>query len=414
MRKSMVCVAMVVLALWPSGAGAAPLVGDSWTFEDDLTGVSNPAPWVNSARWHYMSGHTGDGLDQLTDFYDFNNYTGSQWQTDAVAYPSLKVTDGTLHPDGGAGDLVSAASWEANWTGQVRIDYSVKKASTGTVGYRLLHWDASSGTMQVLRNRALLSGGAGTTTPPLVAHASVEPGDHILYVVDNHGSGGGDRSYLYETVTAAPNWPTWHFHTQLNDSTNPGPWIGNAQWQYLTADTASGLDDIADFSLFDSLSSGTWTKSGLGNYPQVRVTDATLHPGTGTIVAAVGWLANCSGNALIDYEAQRENATATGDGVGYQLLLWDASVGAMLTLQSRATLAAGLGNPATGPLFAQTWVDPGDYILFVLDNNGTGSMDRTWLYETITLVPEPGTMTLMGVGLAALGLRRRRRRQAPR
>lgn len=235
------------------------------------------------------------------------------------------------------------------------------------------------------------------------------------------------RAALMLAVGAVLLWPcvvvagpvfgtTWTFEAQLYDDTShpdgppPGPWIDDARWAYMTS-AKQATYTLSDFTLFDTFGNAAFTKAwikGTTTYPQVNTADATIHPG-GSTTCVVAWqVQGWSDTAQIDYELTKRGGGA-GDGIGYQVLQWVDATSTMDVLQSVAILPDPAGS-TTGLLHLATPVSDGDYIILVQDAGpGThASYDRTALEMTITSVPEPMTLSLLGIGLLALARRRRR------
>jgi len=59
----------------------------------------------------------------------------------------------------------------------------------------------------------------------------------------------------------------------------------------------------------------------------------------------------------------------------------------------------------------QLWLGFGDTIDFVVAPNGSGGQKTTEVSATITQIPEPTTLALIGIGLAGLSFSRGRRRR---
>lgn len=62
------------------------------------------------------------------------------------------------------------------------------------------------------------------------------------------------------------------------------------------------------------------------------------------------------------------------------------------------------GNPAH---FLHKGTDGQHFIFSTETENGIGSYIGEWMHSSKVIVPEPGTLSLLGIGLAAIGLRRR-------
>ncbi len=399
-------------------------VGVQWTwedqtFDDSSTSIAGQAagPWINSARWRYKSdnGDADTVWDDATiaDFPDLEYLDTSgnpEWQMNSSDnYPQIRLSDKSLHTGNGSTedyDVVSA--WEADFTGHVTVDY---EAGTGnSIGYQLLQWDQSQSEMRVLQTRQTYEdNGFG----PLNELTRVEPGDQILVVFDADGdSGSFDRIQGFSetiTMTGGPALGTqWDFQADQFDDTSittaSGPWENSAHWVYMMNDRSADdtYGDLSGMTEFNDFANGNEWQMDDSGWPDVQL-NGTIHPGdsgstdpdTNVIVA---WEADFYGGVGIQY-------ALSGGSIGYQLLQWDESLGSMLELQSRDVYSSG----GSGELFAQTSVQPGDMLLWIVDNDGTYGGDRVSFDALVTAVPEPGTAALALLGLLGLaGIRRRR------
>lgn len=406
-----------------SGAAGPQDLPAVWDFRGDAfndTQAPNPGvavgAWIDGARWRYgtqasVTNHVYAASD-ISEFVDFAYWKPSQWQISSTPdYPSVRVSDGTLHPGDGANlgkDVVVA--WEADFTGFVDVDYSASALSTGGVGYQMLQWDQSAGQMRVLQQRKTHSG-SGAGSGPLQVRTRVEPGDRILFVMDSDGAGSADRNSYYQTVflSDGPQLDdSWTFSgDKFNNASladGAGPWRNSARWRYMSSSRArdyaySSPADFADLPQF--VGGNTWQVAS--GYPNVRISDETIHPGAEQVVVA--WEADFAGFVRYEFEPSKFYSYTT---VQYQLLQWDAGAGVMNVLHAREEL--GDNEPA---VTGRTWVGIGDLLYFVVDN-GTGDSggDRVYFAATITVVPEPAAWLLAAsgfVGLAALRRRRLRR-----
>ena len=119
------------------------------------------------------------------------------------------------------------------------------------------------------------------------------------------------------------------------------------------------------------------------------------------------------GTGNFSIEASNSIAPGTGASIGSDLS------GPIVTLVSGSLLAA---NPSVSPLVAQTFLssDPGSYRYIRFSPHTVASfnppccgtnvygLNELRAFDAPTTVPEPATMAIFGVGLAALGLLRKR------
>ena len=389
-----------------AGSTTLPQIGDSWVFESEQSSTQNPGPWKNCARWHYMKSdqpYNAAYDDLAADFMTLDNISGGQWRRGTNNYPNVRATDATLHPGQSAADGQAVVAWEAQWDGFVDIDY---RAWNGTVGYQLLQWDASASEMRVLQDRRTYSGSAGTGQ--LLERTRLERGDHILFVCDSNNGYGGDRVSFRQTITSSTGpvpGDCWSFAADASTTLNPTPWENSARWHYMASfqPIDHTYTSLADFTDFDQYSS-QWQMAGDDGYPSVRLTDLTLHPegSASPGQAVVAWEADF--DELVLYSFEPEQYYQGNTSVNYQLLHWDASASLMEVLESRTFLA----DPSA-LIGGSVHVGVGDYLLFVLDHDGNGSLDRTYLNARVCVAPEPTSLGLLAIGGLAL-LRRRRRR----
>jgi hypothetical protein len=401
-----------------------PGAGDQWVWEDQMFDDSNTSiagqaagPWINSARWRYKSdnGDTDTVWDDatITDFPDleFFDTPQTEWQMNSSDnYPQVRTSDTSLHTGSDLSgtenyDIVSA--WEADFTGHVTVDYEA--GSGNSIGYQLLQWDQSRNEMRVLQTRQTYQ---NTGFGPLHELTRVEPGDQILVVLDGDGdNGNNDRIRGFSKTVTVSDGPAlgtqWDFQADQFDDTSlttaSGPWENSAHWVYMMNDRSADdtYSDLSGMIEFETLSGNRWQMYA-SDWPDVQL-DGTIHPGdsaspdpdTNVIVA---WEADFDGAVDIEY-------ALTGGSIGYQLLQWDESLGSMLELQSRAVYTSG----GSDELLAHAGVQPGDMLLWIVDNNGTYGNDRVTFDALITAVPEPGTAALALLGLLGwAGIRRRR------
>lgn len=399
----------------------SPQLGEKWAWEDQIFDDShNPGgpavgPWIHNARWRYKSdnGDTDTVWDDATldDFPDLDHLDSSaEWQMSASQnYPQVRTSDASMHTGHTASntedyDIVTA--WEADFTGHVTVDY--RAGSGNTIGYQLLQWDASAGRMRVLKTRETY---AGTGFGPLHELTRVEPGDQILVVLDGNGdSGDSDRIHGFSetiTMTGGPAMGTqWDFQADMFDDTSittaNGPWENAAHWRYMMNDRSADdtYNDLSGMIEFETLSGTRWQMYA-SDWPDVQL-DGTVHPGDSgspdpDTNAIVAWEADFAGAVEIDY------SLASGT-VGYQLLQWDASAERMLVLQARDVYSG-----ASGELFARAGIEPGDMLLWIVDNDGSYGGDRVTFNALITAVPEPSAAALALLGLVGTIAFRRRR-----
>ena len=405
----------------PQGLPAA------WDFRGDaFDNASAPdpnqavGPWIDGGRWRYGTQSTvtdqNYASSNVGEFVDFAHFASNQWQFSAsYGYPSVRISDDTLHAGNtSTPDQDTVVTWEADFTGFVDVDYESSANGSGDAGYQMLQWDASAGQMRVLQQRQTYSGG-GSGSGALQVRTRVQPGDRILFVLDNATTVGGDRANYSQMVTLG-NGPqfgdSWSFSGDKFDDTSladgAGPWRNSARWRYMSSGqpidySYSSPGDFTDLPDFVS-GGGNETWQVASGYPQVRISNESIHPGA-TEQVVVAWEADFTGYAHYDYDLSKYYSYTS---VQYQLLQWDASLGVMDVLHLRETLDDG--EPA---LVGRTFVDIGDLLYLVVDNStGDPGGDRVYFAATITVVPEPTTWILGASGLVGLGLliRRRRRR----
>jgi len=388
-----------------AGSTTLPQIGDAWVFESEQSATQNPGPWKNCARWHYMKSdlpYDTTYTDLNADFETLDNISGGQWRRGTNNYPNVRATDATLHPGHTATDGQAVVAWEAQWDGFVDINY---RAWNGTVGTQLLQWDASAAEMRVLQERRTYSGSGGTGQ--LNERTRIERGDHILFVCDSNNGYGGDRVSFRQSITASAGpvpGDCWSFAADASTTYNPTIWDNSARWHYMTSfmPIDHAYASLADFAHFDEYS-GQWQIAGDDGYPSVRLGDLALHPETsaspGQVVVA--WEADFGEVVFYSFEPEQYYPGSTS--VNYQLLHWDASASLMEVLEPRTFL------PNPGALInGSARVEAGDYLLFVLDHDGDGNLDRTYLNAQVCVAPEPTSLGLLAIGGLAL-LRRRRR-----
>ncbi len=195
-----------------------------------------------------------------------------------------------------------------------------------------------------------------------------------------------------DPTTMPPLVPTWVFEDETFDnsggSTAVGPTKNGARWRYKHNSTATDhvyadkqISDFADFAYYDTAGS-EWQPNSSLNYPQVRVSDQSLHPGHSATETyqdtVIAWEADFSGFVDVDIEA------TGGAAYGYQVLKWDDSAGQMQVLRQRQTQSGNLS-----PFQVSTRVESGDQILYVVDNDGSLGGDRIYQQETVTVSEGP-------------------------
>ena len=148
---------------------------------------------------------------------------------------------------------------------------------------------------------------------------------------------------------------------------------------------------------------GTANSFNIGGAGPIEPGESFLSPGF-LELAVVQWTAPFSG--IIDIAYGFADRQTGGDGIAWFVDKGDAS----------GNLAAGTYNDGgnTGVLhILGLSVVAGDQINFVIDAQqalgvGDNSADLTRLYAHITVIPEPGTVALVVVGLGGLAVARRR------
>ena len=395
-----------------------------WDFRADAfdgTAAPDPnaavGPWIDGGRWRYgtqatVTDQNYAGSD-ISEFVDFGHFASNQWQIDSsYGYPSVRISDDTLHAgNGSTADKDTVVTWEADITGFVDVDYESSANGGGDAGYQMLQWDASTGEMRVLQQRETYSG-SGSGSGALQVRTRVEPGDRIMFVLDNATGVGGDRANYSQSVsigTGPQLGDTWSFSGDKFDDTGladgAGPWSNSGRWRYMSSGqpidhTYTSPGDFTDLPVF-VVSSPNETWQLASGSPQVRISNDTVHPGAEQVVVA--WESDFTGYVRYDYEPSQHYAGVTT--VDYQLLQWDASEGVMDVLHARESL--DVDEPA---IVGRTYVEIGDLLYFVVDNRtGDFGNDRVNFAATITVVPEPSTIALLALGLVVPAFIRRRR-----
>ena len=164
-------------------------------------------------------------------------------------------------------------------------------------------------------------------------------------------------------------------------------WIGDsgiycvegATW-YNTSGNWAGRDfQHTDFGLVTSLT--------LGGLVSTLWDDGATHP---TTIVQMGYRVDSSGNNFVTLPWRDFNVTPNEDR-------WENMMGVDVVA------ATGVG-PGSHTL--SVWFQANDGVNTVYDSNGGSA----WLADFQTPVPEPATMSLLGLGALALGLRRKMRK----
>ena len=196
---------------------------------------------------------------------------------------------------------------------------------------------------------------------------------------------------------------------------DPGilPATGTGNWNYLASDTVNPtLDGTLDVLPWNSINSSyqNFTLGGSSNSIDLlsvglSLQEIRMHPSASNRPPpfdVARWIAGVGEAGLINISGNvRKVDAGGGGGVTFDLFVNGISL-------FNSTLSF---NDTVGVAFNQTLtVGVGSTVDFVVGPNGLDAFDSTGLKATITAVPEPTTMTLLGIGLVGLiGASARRR-----
>jgi hypothetical protein len=204
----------------PPDVAPPPPEGIHWDFGadvfDDNGGSRTEAvgDWQDNARWSYRGADIEADGDVIasdpSDFDIMDSFSGSQWQFGSEAYPSVRISDTTVHP---TDTLAAVVAWEADFSGMIDYSYILTETNNNTQaspGYQLFLWDESEGLLSLLAKDDVL----GDVPEDLFASESVSgslpvaSGDMLLMAIDDGGNGSGnDRVRLQGYITYQPVIP---------------------------------------------------------------------------------------------------------------------------------------------------------------------------------------------------------------
>ncbi len=391
---------------------------------DDSSVVANSIAEFSGLQgqdnWYYGSG-AGGAFAQLGTYSETSSSLignpGPHWRASA-GYPRLWDTGG--HP---ANDNSEPATrrWISEVTGLVRISGRLAKYDTsggdGIVGEVLVSGEPT--LSQAIRHND--DTGVNYTT-----YAWVQAGQPIDFAI-HRGAGNyySDSTKFTAIVEAMPSATkvfdlAADFNTAENSAANT--------WHYVLVDgnVRDGSYSLLPGPTTDHL--GNTGVNGWGpNYPGIwKNTTGTAkpafytdllsagavcgHPGTADGVAAA-WVAPYWGFVDIDgFVKLIDPNNGSGNGVNWHLDLGDAS----------GNLDSGLLDLVTGPNMQSfsvrgLEVHQGEVIYLSVLNRGSLGNSNTQMSMVISIIPEPGSMVLLGMGLLlVIGLRWRKPKMASR
>lgn len=277
----------------------------------------------------------------------------------------------------------------------------------------------------------LLPGGA------LVSPASMAMGpDGNLYIGENgDGSTFAPRISKFEidTLTLSTVYPFGSFNIfpgslafQGNDLLiGRNPFYGNTGPIVKLFNATGGVLGVSDYTTGGSLASSPGL--ALASDGRLFVSDQTYNSGTGIASGSVKWF-DASGNYAGEFIADGANGLAGPTGIAISgNTLYTASVMSGEILQTNlstgaTTALASTGSPfeagvlailADGSLLTGSPSGNGNIYHYAADGTAQGSfasgLGQVGGIVTMTIVPEPGTIGLIAVGLLAGALHLRRR-----
>ena len=367
MRKNLVTVMATLAALVLLAGNPAAAALYSQPFDTDDGGWS----WAGVGNWSATGGNPG----------------GTMENTSGVRYDYLGPDSDPAKTAMGAGNMVAAFGTE------FRLSYDAKTANSRALGFRVFGDTNSSGSWDTWYSYPLGSSGTSYQTHSVVMDVTDETGW-------TRQAGSGSLQQCFENwttidITMLPTSAGYSYvdniQVRSSDDYEEDFHFGGGGWSnyYYHADTR-GHDNPKGCLYTDST----------GRHTAPAAVNDLIAGGRGVPMVIDFWLYNLYAAAAY-MEVQSSDTTWQ-----YDTLLDPGATWTNYTLSIDLHDSTGWTRTAGSGSFADTWTNV--IALSVVPQVGAGiDFDD---FSLRLLVPEPSTLTLFGIALAMLSVRRRKRR----